>query len=98
MKSIAFVMLIAGACICLDAQIASQPPVPEWIQHPGAGSNQAVFFRRTFEARLPLLKVILLGASEGRISIILNGQPVGEVNGRERATSLDVTRHIQQGE
>ena len=91
-------MLMACACISLNAQIVTQPPVPEWIQHPAAGSNQPVFFRRTFEARLPLLKVILLGASEGRISVIVNGQPVGEINGRERATSLDVTRHIQQGQ
>jgi len=97
-KSIVFVMLMAGACISLDAQIASQPPVPEWIQHPAASSNQPGFFRRTFEARLPLLKVILLGASEGQIAIILNGQSVGEINGRERAASLDVTRQIQQGQ
>src|SRR5438094_3355568 len=96
--SLFVLLLLARSLSSATAQIANAPPVPEWLQHPAAGSNQPAFFHRTFEAHLPLLKAILLGACEGRMSIYLNGQPVGEITGRERAESLDVTKSIREGQ
>jgi len=80
-----------------SAQIVTQPPVPEWVQESDTASNSPAFFRKTFQARLPLLKAILLGACDGQMSVYLNGETVGEITGRQRATSLDVTRFIREG-
>src|SRR5438552_584956 len=89
-------LLVSGSLA--TAQIASQPPVPEWIHHPSGGSNQPVFFRQTFQARLPLLKAVLLAACEGRMIVYINGEAAGQITGRERAASLDVTSHIREGQ
>jgi putative heme-binding domain-containing protein len=78
-------------------QFAQPPPAPEWITHSEESGANAVFFRKTFEARLPLLKSILLGACDGRMTVHLNGQAIGEISGRTSAQGLDVTPHIRSG-
>ena len=93
-----FVGLIAGWCVSASSQVANQPPVPQWIGHSAGLSNQPAFFRKSFQARLPLLKSVLLGACDGRMSIYLNGRSVAEITGPDRATSLDVTKYIREGQ
>src|SRR5438876_2944536 len=92
------VALIAGLSISASSQILNQPPVPEWIEHPSGSSNQPIFFRKTFEAELPMLKAILLGACQGQMKIYVNGQPVGEIAGAAKAASLDLTAHVRHGQ
>ena len=82
---------------CVPAQVVNRPPVPEWISRAGAQTNQPVHFRREFTAPSPLLKSVLLGACEGQMEVILNGQRVGEIVGTTTATGFDVTGQLRPG-
>jgi putative heme-binding domain-containing protein len=95
---LALLLCVLGALTPALAQIVTQPPVPEWMSYPQSAVDQTNYFRKTFSAQLPLLKAILLGAAEGKMVVKLNGQVAGEIVGRERATSLDVTRLIREGD
>ncbi|MBI3413954.1 MAG: heme-binding protein [Verrucomicrobia bacterium] len=78
-------------------QIVNAPPVPEWIQPTGVAANQPAFLRKSFEGQPGLLKAILLGACDGKMSVELNGEKLDDIAGRERATSLDVTKFVRRG-
>src|SRR5205814_2278155 len=78
----------------LFSQVATAPPVPEWIQFSQANTNEPTVFRKSFDIQLPLLKAILLCASEGNMSIRINDQLAGEVAGQKNAVTLDVTKFI----
>jgi putative heme-binding domain-containing protein len=97
-SSLALLLCLLGNVAPALAQIVTQPPVPEWITHPQNVPGQTNYFQKTFSARLPLLKAILLGAVDGRMLVKINGLVVGEIAGRERAMSLDVTKLIREGE
>ena len=56
-----------------------------------------VSFRKTFVAPAGLLKAILLGACDGTMSVQLNGEPAGEISGRDRAQGLDLTKQVRSG-
>ena len=93
-----FSALLGSAFVpCVPAQVVNRPPVPEWISRPNAQTNQAVLFRREFTAPSPLLKSVLLGACEGQMEVILNGQRVGEIVGTTTATGFDVTGQLRPG-
>src|SRR2546423_4262079 len=80
-KSLSYSLILALAlALVAKAQLATAPPVPEWIEHPAAPPSQTTFFRKSFSAQSSLLKAILLGASDGRMSIALNGQILGEIS------------------
>lgn len=93
-----FSALLGSAFVpCVPAQVVNRPPVPEWISDTRAQTNQPVFFRREFTAPTPLLKSVLLGACEGQMEVILNGQRVGEIVGTTTATGFDVTGQLRPG-
>ena len=93
-----FSALLGSAFVpCVPAQVVNRPPVPEWISRAGAQTNQPVHFRREFTAPSPLLKSVLLGACEGQMEVILNGQRVGEIVGTTTATGFDVTGQLRPG-
>jgi putative heme-binding domain-containing protein len=91
--------VVAVACLTFraSAQVATSPPVPEWIECSGGTSNQPTFFSKSFEAQPSLLKGILLGACNGQMGVYLNGQLLGEIRSREAATGIDVTEKVQPG-
>ncbi|MBI5800973.1 MAG: hypothetical protein HZA92_09665 [Verrucomicrobia bacterium] len=83
--------------LCGTAQVVNRPPVPEWISDTRAQTNQPVFLLRQFTAPTPLLKSVLLGACEGRMEVVLNGRPVGEISGATNTTGFDVTGLLRPG-
>jgi putative heme-binding domain-containing protein len=72
------------------AQLANQPPVPQWLK----GS----VVERHFAHQGKLLKAILLVAGDGEVEVKLNGQPAGHALPGENATSMDVTRFVREGD
>ena len=52
---------------------------------------------KSFEWSGKLLKAILFTASDGKAEIIVNGNSAGSIEGREKATSLDVSSLIREG-
>ena len=72
------------------AQIANQPPVPQWLDGPAV--------QKHFTHQGKLLKAILLVASDGETTVTLNDQPAGHAVAQDQATSLDVTRFIRAGD
>jgi len=100
-KPVLSLRLIAWlACVWLSpapAQVINRPPAPDWITRADAPAGQPVFFRREFTAPTPLLKSVLLGACEGRMEVMLNGQRIGEIVGATNATGFDVTGQLRAG-
>lgn len=80
------------------AQIINAPPVPEWIQAPGTDTQAPAFFRKSFSSDSKLLKAILLGACDSTMDVLVNGTAAGQLTGRDRAGSLDVTALIRPGQ
>ena len=74
----------------VHAQLANQPPVPEWLV---AGAAQTHF---THEGKL--LKAILLVAGGGEATVTLNDQEAGHAVAQDQATSMDVTRFVREGD
>jgi len=84
--------------LILAAQVSAQnapPPVPQWIS--AGPANSPIAFQTRFKTDARLLKAILLGASDARFTVHLNGEYAGEISGTNRATSLDVTAHLLRG-
>jgi len=70
--NVKFLFLSAAAWVfpgLLVAQLANQPPVPQWLP-AGEATVQ-------FEGMERLLKGILFVAGEGEVSVELNGKVVG---------------------
>ena len=85
--AIAFLLLLAGS---LHAQLANQPPSPQWLTGEGT-------FEKAFTHQGKLLKAVLLGACDAEAEVVLNDQAAGRLSKGEQATSLDVTRFIREG-
>lgn len=84
-------LALTGWFVCpVEAQLANSPPVPQWIA--GTGSAE-----KSFEWSGKLLKAILFTASESKADILVNGRSAGAIQGREKATSLDVSSLIREG-
>ena len=84
-------LALTGWFVCpVEAQLANSPPVPQWIA--GTGSAE-----KSFEWSGKLLKAILFTASESKADILINGNSAGSIQGREKATSLDVSSLIREG-
>lgn len=86
-------ILIVGIA---QAQMANHPPVPQWL---GVASDQAVRIETRFEQTAPLLKAILLLATDTDAEVALNDKPLRRVPSSkgQPAVSLDVTAFIKQG-
>lgn len=77
----------------VEAQLANQPPTPQWLGAEG----EAVSVK--FEQKETLLKAILLVASDKAAKVTVNGREAGTtppLNGQP-ATSLDLTSLIRPG-
>ena len=82
--------LVAAAWVfpgLLLAQLANQPPVPQWLP----AGEPAV----PFEGMDKLLKGILFVAGEGEVRVQLNGKVIGTYPGGEAAGTFDVTAAIR---
>jgi putative heme-binding domain-containing protein len=90
---LSFLFLITGIA---QAQMANHPPVPQWLSVAG---DQAVRIETRFEQTAPLLKAILLLATDTDVEVALNDKPVRRVlsSKGQPAVSLDVTAFITQG-
>lgn len=77
------------------AQMANQPPVPQWLELGGALDTVEV----RFEQKGALLKAILLLAVEGSAEVLVNERPMAKVGPMVDgiATSIDLTSLIKQG-
>lgn len=80
----------------LHAQLANQPPVPEWLSVEGAQTAQ---IEQRFEQQGPLLKAILLLATDSETQVWVNEKQVRQVAAAsdKPAVSLDLTAFISQG-
>ncbi|HRJ08276.1 MAG TPA: hypothetical protein PK490_06710 [Prosthecobacter sp.] len=89
-----------GLCLAsvqAPAQLANQPPVPEWLAVSTEGAEAALGVE--FQHQGTLLKAILLVAAETDTGVRVNGALAGNARTApgEPAASLDVTRHIKPG-
>ena len=71
------------------AQLANQPPVPDWLE--------ARAVEKPFAHEGKLLKAILLVATDGGTTVTLNDEAVGHAAAQEQAVSMDVTRFVKEG-
>lgn len=97
----AFMSLLVTWCSVPSRAVVSENALPnaDWISHsPTSGTPQTAFFRKQFTAPPGLVKAVLLGACDERMSVTLNGEPAAEMAGHERAISVDVTRHLRPGQ
>lgn len=85
--------------IC-HAQMANQPPVPQWLGVEGVKAQQEAKIEVRFDQKQPLLKAILLLAVEDMAEVRVNERLVGKVApvAGEPAASLDMTSLIKTGE
>lgn len=81
----ALLLLVASL---VSAQLANQPPMPQWLSGEGV-------LEKEFHHEGKLLMAILLGAGDMEVSI--NGQAAGHIEAGPQAMSLDVTRFIRAG-
>jgi putative heme-binding domain-containing protein len=74
-------------------------PQADWISAtPSADGGQRAYFRKTFTTQPGLVKAVLLGAADQRMTVFVNGNTAAEIAGFERAASIDVTRHLREGQ
>jgi putative heme-binding domain-containing protein len=92
------VLLLLVSIRLLDAASPIGLPSAEWIWADAKPRPATAQFTRTFTAPAGVQSAVILGASEGRMTIHLNGQRVGEVTERERGASFEVLRHIRTGD
>ena len=69
----------------------------QWITADSGDATGKADFQRPFALETGLVKAILLAAAHQEATISLNGSIVGQVQGSQTATSLDVTRWIRSG-
>jgi hypothetical protein len=86
-----------GAGLASAASPIGLPPA-QWIWAAGDPRPTTARFTRSFPAPARVQSAVVIGACDGRMMIRLNGEPVGEVAGRERGMSFAVMRHIRPGE
>jgi putative heme-binding domain-containing protein len=74
-------------------------PQADWISAiPSADGGKRAFFRKTFTVQPGLVKAVLLGAADQRMTVFINGNAAAEIAGFDRAASIDVTRHLREGQ
>jgi putative heme-binding domain-containing protein len=78
------------------AQMANQPPVPQWLGLPPGGKGKVEV---RFEQKGALLKAILLLAVDGAAEVWVNDEKVAhpELGAGGLALSLDVTAWVKEG-
>nr|MDQ3623369.1 hypothetical protein [Verrucomicrobiota bacterium] len=93
-------LVVSWAHLPLRAVVSENAlPKADWISHsPGSEGAQTAFFRKQFTAPPGLVKAVLLGACDQRMSLTLNGEPAAEMAGHERALSIDVTKQVRPGQ
>ncbi len=90
---LSLLILITGIT---QAQMANQPPMPQWI---GVSTEAEVGIETRFESQGRLLKAILLLACGTNTEVSLNGKAVTQVMATkdQPAVSLDLTAQITPG-
>lgn len=91
-----FVILAAflGALRPAAAQLANQPPAPQWL----AAEAEPVVVEKRFAHQGKLLRAILFIACDSETEALLNGRSAGRVQPRAQAASLDVTALVRDGD
>lgn len=81
------------------AQLANQPPIPQWLGLETAASNGTMEVGTEFEHRGNLLKAILLVAADADTEVLVNDKPARRVptSKDSPATSLDLTSSLVNG-
>src|SRR5678816_3403997 len=97
-----FVVFIFWIALSLPIRaVVSEDVLPnqaEWISASSeAVTKDSAFFRRTFEIGPKLVKAVLLATADQRADLYVNGARAAQVNGFERATTVDVTSFIRLG-
>lgn len=90
-------LLLTTAEAC--AQLANQPPVPQWLGLETAASTGTLEVGTEFERKEPLLKAILLVAADADTEVFVNDKPARRVATTKDspATSLDLTAALVNG-
>lgn len=83
----------------VQAQLANQPPTPQWLTVSGNSPADSVTLTVRFEHEGNLLKAILMAASDTAAEVTVNGRKAGRLPPREGkpATTLDLTTLIRTG-
>ncbi len=88
--------------LSFGALVSAHPQTPEWIWHPNSGQSatngEHRVFRKTFTVTGKVNRAMLSVAADDRADITVNQSSPIKVNGWQRATRLDVTEFIKQGE
>lgn len=97
MKRLFIFLLLSN--VCSQAQLANQPPVPQWLGVAGLPPDAAAVIELRFEQKSPLLKAILLIAAETETEVRVNERIVGRMRSAadKPAVSLDVTAFARMG-
>jgi hypothetical protein len=90
-------MVVCASPALLHAASPIGLPTAEWMWAEGRLRPTSAQFTRTFTPQAGVQGAVVLGACEGRMTISLNGESVGEVVGRERGLSFEVLRRIRPG-
>jgi putative heme-binding domain-containing protein len=90
-------LLFLLSAITLPAASPIGLPTAEWIWADAKAQPGGAQFSKTFTAPGGVQSAVVLGACEGRMTITLNGERIGEVAGREHGLSFEVLRHIRAG-
>ncbi len=92
-----YLLLLTGN---LHAQLANQPPPPQWLSVSGGSAEKPSVIEKRFNHQGSLLKAILLVASDTDVVVRVNDRELGQVPaGKGKpAVSLDVTSFIKTGE
>lgn len=82
------------------AQLANQPPVPQWLGLETAASNLTMTVGTEFEQQGKLLKAILLVAADTDTEVLVNDKPARRVATTKNspAVSLDLTSALVNGQ
>ncbi|MES2597123.1 MAG: hypothetical protein V4662_17385 [Verrucomicrobiota bacterium] len=98
MKRLLLILLMFVAAEA-GAQLANQPPLPQWLGLETAASNGTMEVGTEFEHQGTLLKAILLVAADADTEVLVNDKPARRVatSKDSPATSLDLTASLVNG-
>src|SRR5437879_2378518 len=80
--------------------VAARAENPHWIWHDNHGAaiqtDEVRYFRKTFEAKGRLTKVLLSAAADDEAIIYINGKEVARPKDFSKPTYEDVTSQVKQ--
>lgn len=98
MKPLGVLWVIHALISAAHAQSPVALPPAEWIWAADEPASRTAILKKAFTAKAGLQNAVLIGACSGRMSVSVNGKYVGNIGGRERGTSFEVSHLVRSGE